>query len=85
MELFIEFFFEIMNERAEPLIVLIEFIKCMLRFKEYKTLIHKENMNAYIELEAYKEMKRLKEIKENHFTLVRSKKKLPALKNFNVS
>lgn len=74
-----------MNERAEPLIVLIELVKCMLRFKEYKALIHKENMNAYIELEAYKEMKRLKEIKENHFTLVRSKKKMPTLRNFQMS
>lgn len=42
-------------------------------------------MNAYIDIEAYKEMKRLKEIKENHFYLVRSKKRLPKIKNFKLS
>jgi len=30
-------------------------------------------------------MKRLKEIKENHFLLVRSKKRLPKIKNFKLS
>jgi hypothetical protein len=85
LELFIEFFFEIMNEKSDPLIVVIEFIKFILRFKEYKSLIFKENINAYIELEAYKELKRLKEIKDNHFYLVRSKKKLPKIKNFKFS
>lgn len=79
--MFVEFFFEIMNEKAEPLIALIELIKCVFRFYEYKALINKENLHSYIDLEAYKEMKRLKEIKENHFALVRSKKKLPLLRN----
>lgn len=85
LELFIEFFFEIMNERAEPLIALLEFIKCIFRFKEYNKLIHKENINAYIDLDSYKEMKRLQEIKDNHFYLVRSKKRLPKIKNFKFS
>jgi hypothetical protein len=30
-------------------------------------------------------MKRMKEIKEAHFTLVRSRKKLPKIKNFKFS
>lgn len=64
---------------------LIEFFKAILRLKEYKGLIFKENINAYIDLEAYKELKRLKEIKENHFMLVRSKKRLPKIKNFKYS
>lgn len=42
-----------MNERAEPLVAVIEFVKCIFRFKEYKALIHKENINAYIDMEAY--------------------------------
>lgn len=85
MELFVEFFFEILNERDEPLVALIEFFKAFLRLKEYKGLIYKENINAYIELDAYKELKRLKEIKENHFLLVRSKKRLPKIKEFKFS
>ena len=74
-----------MHERADPLIVVLELVKCLLRFKEYKGLIHKEHTQTYIDIDAYKEMKRLKEIKENHFLLVRSKKRLPKIKNFKVS
>ncbi len=36
IELFIEFFFEILNERAEPLIVVIEGLKAFLRLREYR-------------------------------------------------
>lgn len=85
IELFIEFFFEILNEKCEPLIVFVEAVKCILRLKEYKALIQREKINSYIDIDSYKEMKRLKEIKDNHFYLVRSKKKMPKIKNFKVS
>jgi hypothetical protein len=84
-ELFVEFFFEILNERSEPLIALIELVKAYLKFKEYYTLVHKENINAYIAPESYKELKRLKEIKDSQFTLARTKKALPKIKGFKVS
>lgn len=80
IELFLEFFFEILNERCEPLIALLEGVKAMLRLREYNQLINKENINAYIDIEAYKELKRLKEIKDSHFYLVRSKKQMPKIK-----
>ena len=85
IELFLEFFFEILNERCEPLIAVIEAFKSLLRLREYKQLIDKENINAYIDIDAYKELKRIKEIKDSHFFLVRSKKQLPKIKQFKVS
>lgn len=72
--LFIEFFFEILNERCEPIVLIIEGLKSFLRLREYSQLLFKENINVYIDIEAYKDMKRLKEIKESHFTLIRSKR-----------
>lgn len=53
IELFIEFFFEIMHERAEPLIAVIEGIKCLLKLREYKLLVGQEKINTYIEMETY--------------------------------
>jgi hypothetical protein len=81
----VEFFFEIMNERTEPLIAVVEFVKMILKFREYRLLVGSERINAYIDMEAYQEMKRLKEIKDAHFTLVRSRKRLPKIKQFKLS
>ncbi|CDW78719.1 UNKNOWN [Stylonychia lemnae] len=83
--LFIEFFFEILNERCEPVVVIIEGLKSFLRLREYSQLLFKENINVFIDIEPYKEFKKLKEIKESHFTLVRSKKQLPKIPNFQPS
>ena len=85
IQLFIEFFFEILNEKAEPLIAVIEFIKAILKFREYRLLVGSEKLNTYIEMESYHELKRIKEIKDKHFQLVRSKKTLPKLKQFKLN
>ncbi len=85
IQLFVEFFFEIMHERAEPLIVAIELAKSVLKFREYRLLVGQEKINTYIEMEAYQELKKMKEIKDAHFTLVRTKKKLPKIKQFKGS
>ena len=74
-----------MHERSEPLIALIELFKCVLKFREYRLLVGQERINTYIDMDAYQELKRLKEIKDAHFTLVRSKKRLPKIKNFKIS
>lgn len=74
-----------MNENVDPLLFLIETVKAGLKLKEYDSLIRKEKINVYIDLEAYKEIKKLKEIKENHFFLLRSKRRMPKLKQFKFS
>ena len=54
IQLFIEFFFEVLNERAEPLILAIEGLKSLLKLREYRLLVGgKERINTYIEMEAY--------------------------------
>jgi len=53
IQLFIEFFFEVLNERAEPLILLIEGVKSLLKFREYRLLVGQERINTYIDMEAY--------------------------------
>lgn len=83
--LFIEFFFEILNERCEPIVLIIEGLKSFLRLREYHQLLFQENINVYIDIEAYKDLKRLKEIKESHFKLVRSKREIPKITNFQTS
>ena len=39
IQLFVEFFFEVLNERTEPLILVIEGVKALLRFREYRLLV----------------------------------------------
>jgi hypothetical protein len=85
LELLIEFFWEFLHERADPLVVFLEAVKCLCKFKEYSELVHKENINTYLELEPFKEMMRLKEIRENNIYLIRSKKKFPKITNFKFS
>lgn len=65
--------------------MIIEGSKALLRMVEYHKLVYKENINAYIDIDAYKELKVLKEIKDNHFFLVRSKKQVPKIKSFPFS
>jgi hypothetical protein len=82
IDLFVEFFFEILNERCEPVVIVFEALKAALRLREYSQLLVLENINVYIDLEAYKDMKKLKEIKETHFKLIRSRKQLPKIPDF---
>ena len=83
-ELFVEFFFEILNERSEPAVTLVELAKAICKLKEYKELIEKENINTYIEMEVYQELKMSKQAKEKQLHLARSKKILPKLATFKV-
>lgn len=63
IELFIEFLFEILHERGEPIIALVELIKAGLRLREYHQLITREkSIHSYLELDSYRELTILKEI-----------------------
>jgi len=66
IQLFIEFLFEILHEKDEPLIAVVELVKAALKLREYYQLIVKEKIHSYLELESYRELTLLKEIKENH-------------------
>lgn len=74
-----------LRERADPLVVILELVKCLFRFKEYKALINQENIQVYLDKESYKDFKLKKEYKESHFKLARTKKVLPKIKGFKVN
>lgn len=76
--------FEILHEKDEPLIAVVELAKASLKLREYYQLIHKENIHSYLELESYRELTLLKEIKENHIQLMRSKRRIQKVKSFGV-
>lgn len=82
--MFIEFLFEILHEKDEPLICMVELVKAALKLREYYQLIHRERVNSYLELDSYRELTLLKEIKENHIKMMRTKKRIERIKGFQV-
>jgi hypothetical protein len=57
VQLFAEFFFEIINERDEPLVLVFESLKAFLRLREYRRLVSEERIHTYVEFETYKNIK----------------------------
>jgi len=74
IELFVEFIFEILHEKAEPLIFGFEGLKAVLKLLEYHKLTKMEKLHSYIPLESYREMMLLQEIRENHIKHMRQKR-----------
>ena len=52
-----EFFFEILNERDEPLVLAFESVKALLRLQEYRRLVSEEKIHTFVEFEVYKNIK----------------------------
>lgn len=80
-----EFLFEALHERSEPIVAVFELVKMVCQLREYHGLLYNEKVHTYIDLEDYQELKKIKEYKESHFTLKRTKKDLPKLKEFQIS
>ena len=57
IQLFIEFLFEVLHERGEPLVFAFEGFKCLLKLKEYRRLVKYERVNVYLDMEQYKLLK----------------------------
>ena len=57
IQLFIEFFFEVINERDEPVVFVMELAKAFLRLKEYRSLVKYEKINVLVDLDLYKQYK----------------------------
>ena len=53
VQLFIEFYFEVINERDEPLVFAFELAKFFLRMREYRSLVRHERINVLIDMETY--------------------------------
>ena len=48
-----EFLFEVINERDEPLVFAFEAVKFVLRLREYRALVRHERINVLIDMELY--------------------------------
>ncbi len=72
MQLFIEFYFEVINERDEPLVFAFELVKFLLRMREYRSLVRHERINVLIDMEMYSQYKVAQEHEERLCNLIRS-------------
>lgn len=79
IQMFFEFLFEVLHEKDEPLIAVVEAAKAALKLREYYQLVTKEGVGSYLELESYKELTMLKEIKESHIQMMRTQRRLQKL------
>ena len=57
MQLFLEFLFEVINERDEPLVFAFEVAKACLKLREYRSLVCHERINVLIDMELYTQFK----------------------------
>ena len=51
IQLFIEFLFEVLHERGEPLVFVFEGVKSLLKLREYRQLVKYERVNVFIDME----------------------------------
>jgi len=76
VQLFMEFLFEVINERDEPLVFAFEVLKFFLRLREYRSLVKHERINVLIDMEMYKQFKAAQEHEERVCSLIRSQKQI---------
>jgi len=74
IQIFAEFFFDILNERDEPLVFAFEAIKALLRLKEYRDLVSSEKIKTYVDFDTYKNLKETKAYEESLCKMARSQK-----------
>jgi len=69
-----EFLFEVINERGEPLVFAFEVVKAGLRLREYRSLVRHERINTLIDMEMYTQLKLAQEHEDKLCSLIRSQK-----------
>ena len=74
IQLFIEFFFEVINERDEPIVLVFEVAKAFFRFREYISLMRKEDLHVLIDFEVYKQYNLSEAYEQGLINLIRSNK-----------
>jgi hypothetical protein len=74
IQLFIEFFFEVINERDEPIVLVFEVTKAFLRLREYFSLLHREELHVLLDFEVYKQFKQSEAYEQGLIKLIRSNK-----------
>ena len=84
-ELFVEFILQLLSRQSDYLIMLIEFLKSLTKFREYRMLTQKENIKLFIEQSEYFEHKENREIKMTHYTLKSQQSQACRIKNFRIN
>ena len=74
VQLTLEFLFEVINERDEPLVLAFELAKCFFRLREYRQLVRQEKINVLLEMDIYKQFKQAQEHEESMCALIRSQR-----------
>jgi len=69
-----EFLFEVLHERGEPLVFAFEAVKSVLKLREYRRLVKYERVNVFIDMEQYKLLKQAQEYEEGMCKLIRTQK-----------
>lgn len=76
IQLFMEFLFEVLHERGEPLVFAFEAVKSILKLREYRRLVKYERVNVFIDMEQYKLLKQAQEYEDGMCKLIRSQKQV---------
>lgn len=76
IQLFMEFLFEVLHERGEPLVFAFEAVKSVLKLREYRRLVKYERVNVFIDMEQYKLLKQAQEYEEGMCKLIRTQKQV---------
>ena len=74
--MFMEFLFEVLHERGEPLVFTFEAVKSILKLREYRRLVKYERVNVFIDMEQYKLLKQAQEYEDGMCKLIRSQKQV---------
>lgn len=85
MQIFAEFFFDMLQERAEPLVFVFEGVKAMLRLKEYRELVTNEKIKTYVDFDTYKNLKGAQEHEDSLCKMTRSSRVIKKPKEVVVS
>ena len=72
----INFFFEVINERCEPLVLAFELFKAVCKLRQYRSLVTQEKIRVYMDLINYKQVKESKEFEASQIELLRSEKRV---------
>lgn len=63
-----------MSERDEPVVLVFESLKALLRLKEYRELISEEKIKTYVDFDTYKNLKETEAYEQSLCKMVRSSK-----------
>ena len=62
------------NERDEPIVLVVEIIKAILKMREYRALVNHEKINVLVDMDVYRNFKASEAYEQSLLKLIRSNK-----------